>query len=117
MVWYNDRLGNDDVWARRVARDGTSAGPAFYISVGSGAERSYPNVAYNPQRNEYLVVWEQQDSHGFSVRGQRVSDTGNLIDVEIVFASNPNATTNCQQPAVAYATTKDRYLLVFRYDN
>jgi len=51
------------------------------------------------------------------VHEQRVSDTGNLIDVEIVFASNPNATTNCQQPAVAYATTEDRYLLVFRYDN
>ena len=56
VVWYNDRPGNDDIRARRVARDGTPVGPAFYISIGPGAERRYPDVAYNPQRNEYLVV-------------------------------------------------------------
>ena len=39
VVWYNDRSGNDDIRARRVAWDGTPVGSAFYVSAGAGADR------------------------------------------------------------------------------
>lgn len=118
VVWYNDRPGNDDIQAQRVSRNGTLIGGAFYISAGQGAERRYPDVAYNNQRNEYLVVWEHDAGVGPSVYGRRVSATGLVLgSQDIVFASNPSINTNYLQPAIAYSTTSDHYLLVWRYDN
>ncbi len=118
VVWYNDRPGNDDIQAQRVARNGTLIGGAFYISAGTGAERRYPDVAYNNQLDEYLVVWEHDAGVGPSVYGRRVSATGQLLgSQDIIFISNPSPSVNYLQPAIAYSMTSDRYLLVFRYDN
>lgn len=118
VVWYNDRPGNDDIQAQLVSRNGTLIGGAFYISAGAGAERRYPDVAYNNQLDEYLVVWEHDAGVGPSIYGRRVSATGLVLgSQDINFASNPSTSTNYLQPAIAYSTTSDRYLLVFRYDN
>lgn len=119
VVWYNDRSSNDDIQAQRVAGDGTLVGPSFIISAGSGAERRYPDVAYNSQRDEYLVVWEYYESStGYAVRGRVVSAAGEVQGPgDIIFAANPSIFTNYLQPAVAYASASDKYLLVFRYDN
>ena len=118
VVWYNDRPGNDDIQAQRVSRNGTLIGGAFYISAGTGAERRYPDVAYNNQLDEYLVVWEHDVGFGPSVYGRRVSATGLVLgSQDIIFASNPSTSVNYLQPAIAYSTTSDRYLLVLRYDN
>jgi hypothetical protein len=53
VVWHNDRLGNDDIRAQRVSKNGALAGSAFYIQGGPGADRRYPDVVYNSQQNEY----------------------------------------------------------------
>ena len=118
VVWYNDRPGNDDIQAQLVSRNGTLIGGAFYISAGTGAERRYPDVAYNDQLDEYLVVWEHDAGVGPSVYGRRVSATGLVLGAQdIIFASNPSTSVNYLQPAIAYSTTSDRYLLVYRYDH
>lgn len=76
-------------------------------------------MTYNSQRNEYLVVWEHYESgSGYSIRGRRVSATGAVRGTsDIIFVSNPSTTLNYLQPTVTYASTADKYLLVFRYDN
>ena len=56
VVWSNDRAGNDDIRAQRVSKDGALIGGSFYISAGPGADRRYPDVAYNTQQDQYLVV-------------------------------------------------------------
>ena len=119
VVWYTDQTGNYNIRARRVAGDGTPVGPAFDVSAGSGAERRYPDVAYNLQRNEYLVVWEHyESSSGYAVHGQVVSATGVVRETsDLVFATNPSTAIGYLQPAVAYASASDKYLLVYRYDN
>jgi len=118
VVWYNDRPGNDDIQAQLVSRNGTLIGGAFYISAGTGAERRYPDVAYNDQLDEYLVVWEHDAGVGPSIYGRRVSATGLVLgSQDIIFASNPSTSVNYLQPAIAYSTTSDRYLLVLRHDN
>ena len=60
-VWYNNRPGNDDIRAQRITKNRTTVGSAFYISGGPGADRRYPDVVYNSQHDEYLVVWEHYD--------------------------------------------------------
>ena len=115
VVWYNDRPGNDDIQAQRVSKNGTLVGNSFYISA-TGAERRYPDVAYNSKQKEYLVVWEQYESaNGYSIHGRRVSANGQVIDSTDIIIRGPGlnfySPTN---PAVAYAYTSNKYLVVWQ---
>ena len=82
VVWFNDRIGNDDIRAQRLNADGKPLGAAFYISAGTGNDRRFPDVAYNDIDNQYLVVWEDYDNLDpgtpYSIRGRRISSTGTL---------------------------------------
>ena len=56
-----------EVWARRVGADGQPIGGKFRISDmgadGNAAiDASNATVAYNPDANQYLVVWEADDA-------------------------------------------------------
>lgn len=110
VVWYNDRPGNDDIYGQRVSKNGTLVGPWFAISAGAGADRRYPDVAYNSKRNEYLVVWET-DWH---VQAQRVPALGGTVGSKWTIASGTVGVDYYDQPAVAYAYTADRYVVAFR---
>lgn len=112
VVWWNDRPGNDDIYGRRVSGGGALIGDWFAIAAGTGHERQYPDVAYNSQSNEYLVVW-QDDNHisgDVSISGQRVSATGQLLDGEISIGGLGDWNWG---PAVGYASTENKYLVVW----
>lgn len=115
-VWWNDREGNDDIQAQRLAKSGQKLGPAFYIAASSPTnehERRYPDVAYNPQHKQYLVVWENKDSTGFySINGKRVSGEGIVIDQNDIEIRKPSTDT-CTKPAIAYGFTSDLYLVAW----
>ena len=113
-VWYNDRPGNDDIRARRVSWDGVLVGQPFYIAAGSGFERVDPDVVYNSKHNEFLVVWQETDNQWgtTSIRAQRVGPTGLLLGGVVVVDSGSGIAT-LSNPAVAYAFTSDRYLVVW----
>lgn len=114
VVWYNDRPGNDDIRAQRVSKNGTLVGGSFYISAGAGADRRYPVVAYNSKNGQYLVVWEHNDGLWNSIRARRVSGTGAILDsTDIILTSGSNLITPAK-PAVEYAYTSDRYLVVWQ---
>jgi hypothetical protein len=112
VVWWNDRPGCDDIYGRRVSANGALIGSRFFITAGCPDERRYPDVTYNAQHNEYLVVWEQYDGSYYSIRGRIVSETGGLTGGEITISSG-SALKNCYTPAVAYASTSDKYLVVW----
>jgi hypothetical protein len=109
VVWKDT-----EIWGRRVTADDALVGPDFRISpVGEGAS---PDVAYNIATNEYLVVWET----AASVRGQRLSALGTLEGGVITIAAGNYPPPGFDgwyydQPAVAYASTSERYLVTFRY--
>jgi hypothetical protein len=108
VVWWNDRPENDDIYGRRVSGDGALIGDWFAITYGAGHERSSPDVAYNSQSDEYLVVW--QDDVAASIFGQRVSATGQLLDGEISIGGLGDWNWG---PAVAYASAENKYLVVW----
>jgi hypothetical protein len=112
VVWWNDRPENDDIYGRRVSGDGALIGDWFAIAEGAGHERTFPDVTYNSQANEYLVVW--QDDIYTSIFAQRVSATGQLLDGEINIGGQGDGNW---MPAVAYASTENKYLVVWvEYD-
>ena len=110
VVWANDRPVNDEIVGQRVAKDGTLLGPAFFIAAGPTGDRLNPDVAYNSQRDEYAVVWEGEGH----IQAQRVPGLGGTEGSEWTIALGSNS-VHYDQPAVAYAFTKDRYVVVFRH--
>lgn len=112
VVWYNDRPGNDDIYAQRVAWNGRLLGPWFPVVAGSGADRRYPDVVYNPTQKQYLVVWEEDAGAPSRIWGQRLSEIGQHLG-PVIPISTPGLKT-CTRPAVAYAVVADRYLVVWQ---
>jgi hypothetical protein len=114
VVWYNDRPGNDDIRGQRVSKNGELVGGAFYISAGAGAERRYPEVAYDSKQDQYLVVWEHNDGLWNSVRARRVSGTGVVLDATDIIITSGSGIITPGRPAVEYAYTSDKYLVVWQ---
>ena len=115
VVWYNDRAGNDDIQAQRVSKNGALVGNPFYIAAGAGVDRRFPDVAYNSRRNEYLVVWEHLGSSGPEIHAVPVSATGGVDLSKQVVIATTSPSSAPYRPAVAYAYTSDKYLVVW-YD-
>jgi hypothetical protein len=107
-VWWNDRSANDDIYGQRVSGKGALIEDRFPVAAGKNHERRYPDVAYNSQADEYLVVW--QDDIAASIFGQRVSATGQLLDVEISIGGLEDWNWAAK---VAYASTENKYLVVW----
>jgi hypothetical protein len=116
VVWYNDRPGNDDIRAQRIDTNGKPVGGPFYISAGAGDERSNPDVAYNSKIDQYMVVWENtnQGTGLTSIHCNIVQSNGTLIFANDVILVLESGLATMSHPAVAYASTSDRFLLVWQ---
>ena len=90
-------------------RPAVASGVTFLpISELEGNEYA-PAIAYNSNRNEYLVVWN--DVYDV-VHARRVSSTGQLLNSFDV-STSPNGK---RQASVAYDPVRDRYLVAWLYD-
>ena len=115
VVWSEDRLQCDDIRAQRISSEGALLGDAFDVSAGCPADRSLPDVAYDGVHDQYLVVWAQHDpSSGSSIQARRVSGAGAVVDASDLEIRNAGANLYTPgEPAVAYASWADRYLVVW----
>jgi hypothetical protein len=119
-VWYNDRPGNDDIYGQLINTDGTIYGSRRAIAAGPGADRRYPDVAHSCNYNEFLVVWEREDSNtgAYTIQGRRVEAmSGEPLEqqpgipyIEIA-GGGPIAHF---RPKVAHAFTAGIYLVVWQ---
>jgi hypothetical protein len=111
VVWWNNRTGCDDIYGQRVGDDGALIGSWFSVSAGCPDERKTPDVAYNTQQDEYLVVWWADEKH---IRGQLLSATGQpqggVMDIAV-----GSGTMAYDKVVVAYASVEDKYLVVYGY--
>ena len=83
VVWEDHRWGWGDDWniyGQRISGNGSLAGANFGISW-EGNHHESPDVAYKLAANEYLVVWEYEDSpNDHDVYRCRVGSDGTLLD-------------------------------------
>lgn len=56
VVWQDNRTGNLDIYGQYLTVDGTPNGDFFVIDNGP-QDQETPQVAYNAQADDYLVVW------------------------------------------------------------
>jgi len=120
VVWQDGRntaTRGQDIYGRRVKAGGRLAGGDFRISgPAATSDESYPDVAYNPDDNQYLVVW--RDGRNTATRqsdiyGRRVKAGGRRAGGDFRI-SGPAATSDEYNPAVAYSPIGSRYLVVWQ---
>jgi len=110
VVWENDRGATRDIYARRVAGDGTLKS-SFTIVSNANKWNYLPDVAYNPVRDEYLVVYTYQASTSdYDIWARRVKWDGSWMSAE--FSVNLESAKQWY-PAVAYNSQNDEYLVVY----
>ena len=138
VVWYGDDntppLVDEEfeVFGQRVnGATGAEIGTNDLRLSDMGGDVLYdafdPAVAYNSTGNEYLVVWQGEDNTAplvdgeYEIFGQRVDAvTGAEIGADLRLSDmGPDGDVNygAQDPAVAYSSAEDEYLVVWAGDD
>jgi hypothetical protein len=113
-VWHNDRAGNDDIQAQRLSKDGTPVEGAFWISAGAGADRRYPDVTYNSTAQEYMVVWEHEESGKYNIHARIVYGYGGLMGSSDIVIASQDTDYKHYAPKVAASSTENKFLVVWQ---
>jgi hypothetical protein len=109
VVWWDKRNSDSgDIYARLVNGDGTMDGSDFPIST-SSAEQGGPAVAYDPNANQYLVVWEHT-VYDTDIYGRLVNADESFVGPEFPISTGSD---DHSDPAVALDADNDRFLVAW----
>lgn len=114
-VWQINS-GTWDILGRRLGYDGFVLDNLITVTDATRGQL-HPAATYNPDDNEYMVVWEDYRSGSdFDIYAQRIdADTDILMGGNVpVATSSPDS--NQMRPDVIYADTMDRYRIVWQDD-
>jgi len=81
------------------------------IIADESKEEVNPAVAYNPDREEYLVVWYNDRAGCDDIQAQRVASNGDLVGGG--FYVSAGCDDDRRNPDVAYNSTQKQYLVVW----
>lgn len=123
--------GEFEIWGRIVDSGLNHVGSDFRISFmgpdGSPAwEAEHPAAAYNPARNEYVVVWSGDTDAGalvddeYEIWAQRLSASGALLGGNFRISDmggSGNAAYDALRPDVVFNTRRLEYLIVWYGDD
>ncbi len=107
VVWQDDRnpATSTDIYARLVEANGTMVGPDFPISTAT-SDQDLPDAAYNPNSNQYLVVWK----HGTKIYGRLINADKSFVGSEFPISSG---SYTHYDPAVSFDTHNNQYLVTW----
>jgi hypothetical protein len=131
VVWSgsHDVVGEYEIWGQRVdATTGAQLGADFQISFIGPADNKdhdaeHPDVVYNPQNYQYLVVWsgDHYADGDFEIFGRRVraGDGALLGSMVRISVMGPGVDPNYDglDPAVAFNRSAGEYLVVWEGDD
>ncbi len=113
VVWRSySAFAGYAIYGQFVHRDGTTPDPRVTVAT-SMNELSYPDVTFNPDSAEYLIVWQQNGGGGtgWNIRGQRLDDEGNLVSGAFGIAASSKDQT---LPAATYSVSDTEYLVTWQ---
>ncbi len=111
VVWHNKWSGGHrDIYARRVTTTGELK-TWFAVSAGTNS-RFAPAVAYNPNSDNYLVVWMYDPGDGvhYEVWGRTVAWNGASMGTPFLISSWANRAF--WSPRVAYNSVRNEYMVI-----
>jgi hypothetical protein len=112
VVWRDDRSTYTEIYGRFINPNGTPEGNELLLSAGNG-NKHRPWVAHSSARGRFLVVWEDTRNGSSDIYGQMVNEGGSLYDINFALADND---ASQMDPAVAYDSGNDRFLVVWTDD-
>lgn len=115
VVWQQpDNLGNFSLYKRLVDRAGTlSYGPAGNVAGGEGLVTN-PDVAYNPDLDQYLLVYETSE---YGIIGQRLNNIGHWVGLSFQISDGAVPANTFYTPAATYSPASGQYLVTWRHNS
>ena len=121
VAWRNDddELSPREVYTQFLDVTGALVGDRLQISSGSQLALD-PQTAYNPDRQEFLLVWESQTTaHLVELRAQRIDATTGLeVGAEVKFTGLDTGISDsgARDPQVVYCATRELYFVACHDD-
>lgn len=120
-VIYNQASSNfllvysqtNEIVGQFINNDGVVLDRITIADSSDAIEKAYPDVSYNNQNNNILVVWEHSTNplaNNYDIKGQLLDSTGGLIGSNFVINDE---TYEQLYPAVSYDETNNKYLVVW----
>ena len=98
-----------DIYARRVTSVGAVVGSEIAVDL-SGSDDSLPDLAYDPESEEYLAVWERYNVDQSEIYGLRLDASGAPLGSGFYIADDSIDESGA---AVAYNATSGEFLVVW----
>lgn len=113
VVWQNYNPGSEDISAQRLTSEGQLVNPSFFVSTGMGAQRTWPQIAFDTDLQRFLVVWQQYEAGTISLRSQLVTASGTKLgDVNLLKSiSSSDAGLMLQQ--LVYSPVSDDFVVLY----
>jgi hypothetical protein len=109
VVWEDDHTGLRGITGQFMTHGGLLVGEPFTIGAHVNGQYS-PAVAYNPDDDEFMVVWDDWRNLNHDIYGQRVKASDGSVFPEVQITSNPDWQWT---PALAYDGDAGQYLVVW----
>ncbi len=104
---------NTDIYGQRVSVTGALVGSPIVLANSTRNERR-PRLAYNPNSNNYLAIWEyDQNGSNFDLQLRTASATGSLGGIVTLGSS---ALRQDLAPEIAFGSTSQEYLVAYETD-
>ncbi len=122
-VWANNlntyfvayRSSLNEIIVTRVLPNGALNGSYTPAVAREFYSRSTPDLAYDPDHQQMLVVWEEIDplTGYWDIKGRIANNTGN-VSANDFFICYGIQGAQCFHPSVAYSRVQNRYLVVWQ---
>ncbi len=113
FVAYRSSL--NEIIVTRVLPTGAANGSFIPAVARDFYSRTTPDLAYDPDHQQMLVVWEEinPDTGRSDIKGRIANNAGN-VSAEDFFVCYAIEGAQCFHPSVAYSRVQNRYLVVWQ---
>jgi len=115
VVWTDWRDVADvdsDIYGRFINADGTPYGDEFPVSARRGISQKFPNLAFDPVRQRFLVLWvDARNAQVDKVYGRYLDADGRPLGEEFPVALEGNYQ---DYPSLMFDPRHDRFVVVWR---
>ncbi|MCK4867828.1 MAG: hypothetical protein KAT39_07245, partial [Alphaproteobacteria bacterium] len=110
--WRDAKDVDSDIYGRLLNRDGSPYGEEFRIAARRGVAQKTPNLAFDPVRQRFLVVWKDSRHPKYDkIYGRFVGVDGVPQGEEFPLAMEGNAQDS---PSLLFDPRKDQFLVAWR---
>jgi hypothetical protein len=116
LVVWNQRVGlKSYVYGRIINGDGSFLSGDFLIAGSSTCDRRYPQTAFDPASQRYLVVWDRQCGGVSTVGGRSIKADGLMPDLE--FGIVAEVGENLRLPGIVQASSSQEFLVIWEKES